>query len=247
MATQQDNLRHTSTLLYLLPRVPIPLPSPLREKCPNTEFFWPVFSRIRTEYGEIVQMRENTDQKKLRIWTLFTKYSLILTCTLPSVLTKEPQSHTIHLQEPFDLQKRHTTIRWRHNLRSYIEKKVGDSAKMYGIYPSKLNSRIRCSSRRHSKEKFSLFLYYYLFSNTESQRHHLPLLVISRYSHLSKHFKLDIYITLGINPQLWNIPWNLRSLSIFIPNLPHSYAIQTPLPPSSIMLRFRQWIPPLPC
>ena len=40
-------------------------------------FFWPVFPRIGTEYGEIrsissysVQMRENTDQKKLRIWTL---------------------------------------------------------------------------------------------------------------------------------------------------------------------------------
>ena len=43
-------------------------------------FFWSVFFRIRTEYGEIrkislysVQMRENTDQKKLRIWTLFTQ------------------------------------------------------------------------------------------------------------------------------------------------------------------------------
>ena len=42
-------------------------------------FFWSLFSRIRTEYGEIrsispysVQMRENTDQKKLPIWTLFT-------------------------------------------------------------------------------------------------------------------------------------------------------------------------------
>ena len=40
--------------------------------------FWFVFSRIRTEYGEIrsissysVRMRENTDQKKHRIWTLF--------------------------------------------------------------------------------------------------------------------------------------------------------------------------------
>ena len=51
----------------------------LREKCPNTEYFWFVFSRIRTEYGEIpnissysVGMRENTDQKLLRIWTLFT-------------------------------------------------------------------------------------------------------------------------------------------------------------------------------
>ena len=42
-------------------------------------FFWSVFSRIWTEYGEIllispysVRMRENTDQKKLRIWKLFT-------------------------------------------------------------------------------------------------------------------------------------------------------------------------------
>ena len=43
-------------------------------------FFWSVFSRIRTVYREIrsicpysVRMRENTDQKKLRIWTLFTQ------------------------------------------------------------------------------------------------------------------------------------------------------------------------------
>ena len=41
-------------------------------------FFWSVFSRIRTEYGEIlrispysVRMWKNTDQKKIRIWTLF--------------------------------------------------------------------------------------------------------------------------------------------------------------------------------
>ena len=38
-------------------------------KCPYSEIFWSVFSRIRAEYGEIppisqysVQMRENTDQ-----------------------------------------------------------------------------------------------------------------------------------------------------------------------------------------
>ena len=44
-------------------------------------FFWSVFSRIRTEYGEIrsispysVPMRQNTDQKKLCIWTLFTQW-----------------------------------------------------------------------------------------------------------------------------------------------------------------------------
>ena len=44
-------------------------------------FSWSVFYRIRTEYGEIlrisaysVQMWENTDQKKLRIWTHFTQW-----------------------------------------------------------------------------------------------------------------------------------------------------------------------------
>ena len=51
----------------------------LREKCPNTELFYSVSFPIRTEYGDLrskspysVQMRENTDQKKLRIWILFT-------------------------------------------------------------------------------------------------------------------------------------------------------------------------------
>ena len=28
-------------------------PLALREKCPITEFFWSVFSRIRTEYGDL--------------------------------------------------------------------------------------------------------------------------------------------------------------------------------------------------
>ena len=51
-----------------------------REKFSHTEFFLFVFSCIRTEYGDLVckspdsvQMRENADQKKLRIWTLFTQ------------------------------------------------------------------------------------------------------------------------------------------------------------------------------
>ena len=42
--------------------------------------FWFVFSSIRTEYGDLrskslysVRIQENTDQKKLRIWTLFTQ------------------------------------------------------------------------------------------------------------------------------------------------------------------------------
>ena len=44
-------------------------------------FFWSVFSRIQTEYSDIlrispysVRMWENTDQEKLRIWTLLTQW-----------------------------------------------------------------------------------------------------------------------------------------------------------------------------
>ena len=43
-------------------------------------FFWSVFSRIRTEYGQIlrispysVRMQENMEQKKIRIWRPYTK------------------------------------------------------------------------------------------------------------------------------------------------------------------------------
>ena len=49
------------------------------------EFFWSVLSRIWTEYGDLlskypysVQIRENKDQKKLRIWTLFQSPQVIL-------------------------------------------------------------------------------------------------------------------------------------------------------------------------
>ena len=56
-----------------------------REHCVKSvqmqSFFWSVFSHIWTEYAEVrsispysVRMRENTDQKKLRIWTLFTQW-----------------------------------------------------------------------------------------------------------------------------------------------------------------------------
>ena len=36
----------------------------LREKCTYEEFFWSVFSRIRTEYGDLrSKIQENTNQK----------------------------------------------------------------------------------------------------------------------------------------------------------------------------------------
>ena len=47
----------------------------LLEKCPNTGFFsglyFPVFG-LNTEIYS-VRVQENTDQKKLRIWTFFTQ------------------------------------------------------------------------------------------------------------------------------------------------------------------------------
>ena len=61
-----------------------------------------VFSRIQTEYGEIlrislysVRMQENTDQKKLRIWTLFTQCSNSRKCTV-LLLVENALSNLIH-------------------------------------------------------------------------------------------------------------------------------------------------------
>ena len=49
----------------------------LSEKCPNTEFFLVRIFLYRTEYGDLgskspysVRIQENTDQKKLRTWTI---------------------------------------------------------------------------------------------------------------------------------------------------------------------------------
>ena len=45
----------------------------LREKCPNTEFFWSVFSRILTEYGEI-RSRKNGPEKTQYLDTFHEVY-----------------------------------------------------------------------------------------------------------------------------------------------------------------------------
>ena len=44
--------------------------NPLRKKCPYLELFWSVFSRIRTEYGEIRTLRIQSEWGK--IWTRIT-------------------------------------------------------------------------------------------------------------------------------------------------------------------------------
>ena len=83
----------------------------LREKCPNTEFFWSLFSHIRTEYGELlsispysVRMRENTDQKNFCIWTLFTQCS------------------TVHILEPYKMSMLHTIFRLEDIFWSFLVK-----------------------------------------------------------------------------------------------------------------------------
>ena len=52
----------------------------MRKKCPYSEISWSVFSRISTKYGDLFRkcpyldrMRDNTDQNKFRIQTLFTQ------------------------------------------------------------------------------------------------------------------------------------------------------------------------------
>ena len=54
----------------------------LPEKCPYSEFFWPVYSCIQTEYRKIrsispysVQMQENTGPEKLRIRALYAVHT----------------------------------------------------------------------------------------------------------------------------------------------------------------------------
>ena len=48
----------------------------LREKCPYSEFFWSVYSRIRTEYGKIPVFSPTAGKygpEKVRIRKLFTQ------------------------------------------------------------------------------------------------------------------------------------------------------------------------------
>ena len=71
---------------------------PLREKCPYSEFFWAVFPRFRTGYGDIlfiiricpfgVQMRENTDPKNSECGHF--SHSLVISCLTLVILKSSP-------------------------------------------------------------------------------------------------------------------------------------------------------------
>ena len=69
-------------------------------KCPYSEFFWSAFSRICTEYGEIlgispypVRMRENTDQKNSEYRHFFSRCVSLQT----SLHLLTPQGHLRHI------------------------------------------------------------------------------------------------------------------------------------------------------
>ena len=68
----------------------------LRKKCPHSEFFWFVFSHIRTEYREIlrispysIRMLENTDQKDSEYGHFSCSGGLALMNNLPQT-SQEP-------------------------------------------------------------------------------------------------------------------------------------------------------------
>ena len=70
----QNNVPHAHT-------IQIAFLITLREKCPYSELFCFVFSRIRTEYGEMrsislysVRIRENTEQKNSKYGHLDSVY-----------------------------------------------------------------------------------------------------------------------------------------------------------------------------
>ena len=76
---QVDAIEHESLLLKHTKQNKIETLT-LREKSPYSEFFWSVFFRIRTKYGEfrslspyLVLMQENTDQKN-------AEYGLLSRC-----------------------------------------------------------------------------------------------------------------------------------------------------------------------
>ena len=81
-----------------------------REHCVKSvhvrSFFWSVFTCIRTEYGDLlrkslysVRIQENTDHKKLHIWTLFTHWRRRLVGNPSKDGSTETQSRSRYLPE----------------------------------------------------------------------------------------------------------------------------------------------------
>ena len=87
----------------------------LREKCPYLPFFWFVFSRIRTEYREILCIIQSKNAKsipaKLRIRTLFTQCKVIIKTYGVIVLYSQYHEHWLASNYMFQVNNRNTRTR----------------------------------------------------------------------------------------------------------------------------------------
>ena len=100
-------------------------------------FFWSVFSCIRTGYGGLrskspypVRIQENTDQKKLRIWTLFTQCSLFLIANFAQASASVLKSNLLKYRIGYingryrfiqnELNKRKWLYFWERSIRFFI-------------------------------------------------------------------------------------------------------------------------------
>ena len=87
----------------------------LRENCPYLELFWPAFSRVRTEYGEIqsispysVRMLENTDQNNSEygyfLRSAYHQFKLFLG-NFPTSQQKEPSDGVLRKRNSKNMQQ----------------------------------------------------------------------------------------------------------------------------------------------
>ena len=110
---------------------------PLRKKCPNTKFFlvriflysdW--IRRLRSKSPYPVRIQENTDQKKLRIWTLFTQCSLFLIANFAQASASVLKSNLLKYRIGYingryrliqnELNKRKWLYFWERSIRFFI-------------------------------------------------------------------------------------------------------------------------------
>ena len=113
----------------------------LSEMCPNTEFFLVHMFCILSKYKEIwnispysVWMKENTDQKILRIWTLFTECYLQKKKSKKSSLASSKSRQRNYLQaEQFEAQQRE----------GRLEEKVNYCEREYEATTTKLQRKFR--------------------------------------------------------------------------------------------------------
>ena len=62
----------------------------LNEKCPNTEFFLVLI------FLHLDWIQENTYQKKIHVWTIFTQCSSFISCLISSILIKNNIAEVIN-------------------------------------------------------------------------------------------------------------------------------------------------------